>query len=148
MSLYLGFTLESQGARKRIAHIILWHIVCKRFERIAHKAFALALSRSKKLCSVDKANVLEVSELWREVVERVAKEYPQVALSHQYVDNASMQLIRDPRQFDVVLTGNLFGDILSDRSKPDHWALSACCQVLAWVSPTLFMSPFTALRLI
>ena len=85
-------------------------------ERIAHKAFSIAMHRSKKLCSVDKANVLEVSELWREVVTRVGKDYPEVTLSHQYVDNASMQIIRDPRQFDVVLTSNLFGDILSDEA--------------------------------
>ena len=85
-------------------------------ERIAHTAFKLAKERNKKLCSVDKANVLEVSELWREVVENVAKSYPDVALSHQYVDNASMQIIRDPKQFDVILTSNLFGDILSDEA--------------------------------
>ena len=83
-------------------------------ERIAHSAFRLARQRSKKLCSVDKANVLESSQLWREVVERVAKDYPDVALSHQYVDNAAMQLVRAPKQFDVLVTGNIFGDILSD----------------------------------
>ncbi|MDL0080878.1 3-isopropylmalate dehydrogenase [Helicobacter zhangjianzhongii] len=110
--IYFG---EPRGKEKNRAYNTMAYSV-QEIERIAHKAFALALSRSKKLCSVDKANVLEVSELWREVVERVAKEYPQVALSHQYVDNASMQLIRDPRQFDVVLTGNLFGDILSDEA--------------------------------
>lgn len=85
-------------------------------ERIAHTAFKLAESRNKKLCSVDKANVLEVSELWREVVKNVAKSYPSVELTHQYVDNASMQIIRNPRQFDVILTSNLFGDILSDEA--------------------------------
>lgn len=84
--------------------------------RIAHVAFRLAMKRNKKVCSVDKANVLEVSELWREVVEEVGALYPEVMLSHQYVDNASMQIIRDPRQFDVVLTSNLFGDILSDEA--------------------------------
>ena len=83
-------------------------------ERIAHSAFKLARQRRKKLCSVDKANVLESSQLWREVVERVAQEYPDVQLSHQYVDNAAMQLVRAPRQFDVIVTGNIFGDILSD----------------------------------
>jgi 3-isopropylmalate dehydrogenase len=85
-------------------------------ERIARVAFDIAMKRDKKLCSVDKANVLEVSQLWRETVELVSKEYPEVALSHMYVDNASMQLIRDPKQFDVILTGNIFGDILSDEA--------------------------------
>jgi len=83
-------------------------------ERIAIRGFEIAMQRGKRLCSVDKANVLEVSELWREVVERVAKDYPDVALSHMYVDNAAMQLVREPKQFDVIVTGNIFGDILSD----------------------------------
>ncbi len=83
-------------------------------ERIARSAFAIAMLRNRKLCSVDKANVLESSELWREVVTRVAEDYPDVELSHLYVDNASMQLVRAPKQFDVIVTGNLFGDILSD----------------------------------
>ncbi len=83
-------------------------------ERIARVGFEAARKRHRKLCSVDKANVLEASELWREVVERVAQEYPDVALSHLYVDNAAMQLVRAPKQFDVIVTGNLFGDILSD----------------------------------
>jgi len=83
-------------------------------ERIAHSAFNVAMKRDKKVCSVDKANVLEVSELWREVMIRVSKEYPEVELSHMYVDNASMQLVKWPRQFDVMVTKNMFGDILSD----------------------------------
>ncbi|ABM62574.1 3-isopropylmalate dehydrogenase [Halorhodospira halophila] len=83
-------------------------------ERIARLAFAAAEQRQGRVCSVDKANVLESSELWREVVERVAADYPGVELSHMYVDNAAMQLVRAPKQFDVVVTGNLFGDILSD----------------------------------
>jgi 3-isopropylmalate dehydrogenase len=83
-------------------------------ERIARSAFDIARLRGGRLCSVDKANVLEVSELWREVVERVGKEYDDVELSHLYVDNASMQLVRAPKQFDVMVTSNLFGDILSD----------------------------------
>jgi 3-isopropylmalate dehydrogenase len=82
--------------------------------RIAHIAFRIAQKRNHKLCSVDKANVLEVSELWREVVESVHDEYRDVSLSHMYVDNAAMQLVREPKQFDVLLTGNMFGDILSD----------------------------------
>jgi 3-isopropylmalate dehydrogenase len=83
-------------------------------ERIARSAFDIAMLRDRKLCSVDKANVLEVSELWREVLNQVADEYPEVELSHMYVDNASMQLVRAPKQFDVIVTTNLFGDILSD----------------------------------
>ena len=83
-------------------------------ERIARLAFEAAGQRRGQLCSVDKANVLESSGLWREVVERVSADYPDVALSHMYVDNAAMQLVRAPKQFDVVVTGNLFGDILSD----------------------------------
>ncbi len=84
--------------------------------RIAHSAFRAAQARRGKLCSVDKANVLETSQLWRDVVIEVAAEYPDVALSHMYVDNAAMQLVRNPGQFDVVVTGNLFGDILSDQA--------------------------------
>jgi len=83
-------------------------------ERIGRTAFTMARKRGKKVCSVDKANVLEVTMLWREVMERLAPEYPDVELSHMYVDNAAMQLVRDPKQFDVLVTGNMFGDILSD----------------------------------
>lgn len=84
--------------------------------RIAHAGFQAAMRRRGKLCSVDKANVLETSQLWRDVVTEAAREYPQVALSHMYVDNAAMQLVRNPGQFDVIVTGNLFGDILSDQA--------------------------------
>ena len=83
-------------------------------ERIARVGFELAAKRNGKLCSVDKANVLEVSQLWREKVSALAPEYPDVELSHMYVDNAAMQLVRAPKQFDVMVTGNMFGDILSD----------------------------------
>jgi 3-isopropylmalate dehydrogenase len=83
-------------------------------KRIAVVAFDIAMKRDKRICSVDKANVLEVSQFWREIVEEIAKDYPEVELTHMYVDNAAMQLIRDPKQFDVILTGNIFGDILSD----------------------------------
>ena len=82
--------------------------------RIARVAFELAQQRNGRLCSVDKANVLEVTQLWRDVVNEVAPEYPDVELSHMYVDNAGMQLVRAPKQFDVIVTGNMFGDILSD----------------------------------
>ena len=82
--------------------------------RIAHSAFRIAQQRDQRLCSVDKANVLEVSELWRETVIAVSADYPDVELSHMYVDNAAMQLVRAPKQFDVIVTSNLFGDILSD----------------------------------
>jgi len=84
--------------------------------RIAHAGFKAARKRGRKLCSVDKANVLETSQLWREVVGEVGKEYPDVELSHMYVDNAAMQLVRNPKQFDVIVTGNMFGDILSDEA--------------------------------
>ena len=84
--------------------------------RIAHSAFRAAQARRGKLCSVDKANVLETSQLWRDVVIEVSAEYPDVELTHMYVDNAAMQLVRNPGQFDVIVTGNLFGDILSDQA--------------------------------
>lgn len=85
-------------------------------ERIAIKAFEAAQTRKKRLCSVDKANVLESSRLWREVVQQVATRYPDVAVEHMFIDNAAMQLIKDPKKFDVVLTANLFGDILTDEA--------------------------------
>ena len=84
--------------------------------RIARVGFETARSRGKKLCSVDKANVLDTSILWREVVTAMAADYPDVALTHMYVDNAAMQLVRNPKQFDVIVTGNIFGDILSDEA--------------------------------
>ena len=85
-------------------------------ERIAHKAFKIAQKRDKKVCSIDKANVLDVSQLWRDVVTEISTQYPDVELSHMYVDNAAMQLVLNPKQFDVMLTGNIFGDILSDEA--------------------------------
>ncbi|MGI6427368.1 MAG: 3-isopropylmalate dehydrogenase [Natronincolaceae bacterium] len=85
-------------------------------ERIARVGFELAMKRKKKLMSVDKANILESSRLWREVVTKIAKDYEEVTLSHMYVDNAAMQLIRNPKQFDVIVTENMFGDILSDEA--------------------------------
>ena len=83
-------------------------------ERIGHLAFEIARKRGRRVCSVDKANVLEVTELWRQTMMRVGKDYPDVELSHMYVDNAAMQLVRAPKQFDVMVTTNMFGDILSD----------------------------------
>lgn len=84
--------------------------------RVAQVAFGIAMQRGKKLCSVEKANVLECSELWKEIVIEVGRDYPEVSLSHMYVDNAAMQLVRAPKQFDVIVTGNIFGDILSDEA--------------------------------
>ena len=84
--------------------------------RIGRVAFDIAMKRNKKVCSVDKANVLETTELWRQVMIEIAKDYPEVELSHMYVDNAAMQLVRAPKQFDVMVTGNIFGDILSDEA--------------------------------
>jgi 3-isopropylmalate dehydrogenase len=83
-------------------------------ERIAHVAFSLAEKRGLRLCSVDKANVLECTEMWREEVRKVHSDYPNIELTHMYVDNAAMQLVRNPKQFDVMVTTNMFGDILSD----------------------------------
>jgi 3-isopropylmalate dehydrogenase len=85
-------------------------------KRIAKVAFEAARKRSRKVCSVDKANVLETSQLWREVVTAEAKNYPDIELSHMYVDNCAMQLVKNPKQFDVIVTGNMFGDILSDEA--------------------------------
>ncbi|BBP46386.1 3-isopropylmalate dehydrogenase [Thiosulfatimonas sediminis] len=85
-------------------------------KRIAHVAFQAAMKRNKKLTSVDKANVLEVTEMWREIIDEVAPEYPEVEVKHMYVDNAAMQLVLNPKQFDVMVTGNMFGDILSDEA--------------------------------
>ena len=85
-------------------------------ERIGRAAFETAMKRSKRVCSVDKANVLETSRLWRKTMHRLAEEYPEVAYTDMFVDNAAMQLVRDPRQFDVIVTSNMFGDILSDEA--------------------------------
>lgn len=92
------------------------HYAESEVRRIAHVAFQAAAKRQGRLCSVDKANVLETSQFWRDIVIDVAKEYPNVELSHMYVDNAAMQLVREPKAFDVIVTGNLFGDILSDEA--------------------------------
>ena len=115
--IYFG---EPRGRRKNAAgedegfDTMLYSV--PEIRRIARVGFETARTRGKRLCSVDKANVLDTSILWREVVTAMAKDYPDVALTHMYVDNAAMQLVRNPKQFDVIVTGNLFGDILSDEA--------------------------------
>lgn len=113
-----GLYFGKPSERRDNGNVALDTMIYSREEvsRIAIKAFEAALKRSKKLCSVDKANVLESSRLWREVVQGLAKDYPDVALTHMFVDNASMQLIKNPLQFDVVVTENMFGDILTDEA--------------------------------
>lgn len=113
--IYFGFPrgIRELGGGEREAYNTLLYRESE-IERIVRSACDVAMKRSKRVCSVDKANVLEVSELWRDVATRVASEYPQIQLSHMYVDNAAMQLVRAPKQFDVIVTGNMFGDILSD----------------------------------
>lgn len=108
-----GMRTNEQGVREGFNTMIYSE---PEVRRIAHVAFQIAMKRQKKLCSVDKANVLETTEFWKEIVIDVAKAYPEVELSHMYVDNAAMQLIRNPKQFDVMVTGNIFGDILSDEA--------------------------------
>ncbi|MEN9211158.1 MAG: 3-isopropylmalate dehydrogenase, partial [Thermostichus sp. DG02_2_bins_29] len=108
-----GIFTDASGSRRGVNTMVYSEA---EVDRIAHVAFDLARKRRRKLCSVDKANVLEVSQLWRERVTAIAAAYPEVELSHMYVDNAAMQLVRWPKQFDVILTGNLFGDILSDEA--------------------------------
>lgn len=110
--LYFGLPKGIEGDRAYDTMAYTRHEI----ERIARVGFEQAMKRGKRLCSVDKANVLTTSQFWREIVEQMAKEYPEVELSHMYVDNASMQLIRNPKQFDVLLTENTFGDILSDEA--------------------------------
>lgn len=106
-----GRRVNAQGEREGFNTLVYSE---SEVRRIARVAFDAAMKRNKRLCSIDKANVLECTELWREIVIEVSKDYPEVELSHMYVDNASMQLVRNPKQFDVMLTDNMFGDILSD----------------------------------
>jgi len=108
-----GMRTNQDGVREALNTMIYTE---PEVRRIAHVAFDIAMKRGKKLCSVDKANVLETTEFWKEIVIDVAREYPEVQLSHMYVDNAAMQLVRNPKQFDVIVTGNIFGDILSDEA--------------------------------
>lgn len=110
---YFGEKKRSED-RNTASDLMIYHRY--EVERIARKAFEAARSRRKKLCSVDKANVLEASRLWREVVQELAKEYTDVETEHMFIDNAAMQLVKDPKRFDVVLTANLFGDILTDEA--------------------------------
>lgn len=110
--IYFGQPRDQEENPRRAFNTMVY--TADEIERIARQGFEAAQRRGKKLCSVEKANVLEVSQLWRDVVTEVSVDYPDVELSHMYVDNAAMQLVRDPRQFDVIVTGNLFGDILSD----------------------------------
>ena len=111
-----GIREVGEGAKREREGFDTMHYRESEIRRIARVGFESARKRSKRVCSVDKANVLETSQLWREVVSATAKDYPDVELTHMYVDNAAMQLVRNPRQFDVILTGNLFGDILSDEA--------------------------------
>ena len=104
---------EKNGIKKAVNTMVYTE---PEIERIVRLAFDLARQRRKKVTSVDKANVLDVSQFWRDVVDRIAKDYPDVEYNHLLVDNAAMQLVRDPKQFDVVVTGNIFGDILSDEA--------------------------------
>ncbi|MEN8166894.1 MAG: 3-isopropylmalate dehydrogenase [Pseudomonadota bacterium] len=106
-----GVTELESGERQGINTLVYTE---SEIDRISRVAFDIAMKRGKRVCSVDKANVLECTELWREVASRVGKEYPDVELSHMYVDNAAMQLVKWPKQFDVMVTTNMFGDILSD----------------------------------
>lgn len=110
---YFGEKIRSED-KNTASDLMIYHKY--EVERIAHKAYEAAMQRGRKLCSVDKANVLESSRLWRETVQEIAKQYPEVETQHLFVDNAAMQLIKDPKQFDVVLTANLFGDILTDEA--------------------------------
>lgn len=110
---YFGEKKRSED-RKTASDLMIYHAY--EVERIAVKAFDAARTRKKRVCSVDKANVLEASRLWREVVQQVAARYPDVEVEHMFIDNAAMQLIKDPKKFDVVLTANLFGDILTDEA--------------------------------
>ncbi|MDN5334692.1 MAG: 3-isopropylmalate dehydrogenase [Sphaerochaeta sp.] len=110
-----GIYFGERGRTEDRAYDTMAYTVAE-IERIVRKGFEIAQKRSRRLCSVDKANILNSSQLWREVVQRVQSDYPDVEVSHMYVDNAAMQLVRNPRQFDVVVTSNMFGDILSDEA--------------------------------
>ncbi|MDD4378039.1 MAG: 3-isopropylmalate dehydrogenase [Eubacteriales bacterium] len=110
-----GIYFGKRGTENGVAFDTMEYSVSE-VERIGRVAFDIAMQRNKKLTSVDKANILDNSRLWRATIEKLAKEYPEVEVNHMYVDNAAMQLVRDPKQFDVIVTGNMFGDILSDEA--------------------------------
>ena len=114
--IYFGEPRSVTGAKGARVGINTMHYTEPQIRRILHSGFRIARTRGKRLCSVDKMNVLETSQLWRDLAVEIAPEYPDVALSHMLVDNCAMQLVRNPRQFDVIVTGNLFGDILSDEA--------------------------------
>jgi 3-isopropylmalate dehydrogenase len=114
--IYFGQPRGITGDKPNRVGFNTMHYTEPQIRRILHGGFRTAQARGKKLCSVDKMNVLETTQLWRDIAEEIAPEYPQVALSHMLVDNCAMQLVRNPRQFDTIVTGNMFGDILSDEA--------------------------------
>ena len=114
--IYFGEPRSISGAKGKRVGINTMHYTEAQITRILHVGFKTARQRGKKLCSIDKMNVLEATQLWRDIAIEMAPEYPDVALTHMLVDNAAMQLVRNPKQFDVMVTGNMFGDILSDEA--------------------------------
>jgi 3-isopropylmalate dehydrogenase len=114
--IYFGQPRGVSGEKGERVGINTMHYTEPQIRRILHVGFKTARQRGRKLCSIDKMNVLETTQLWRDIAEEIAPEYPDVALSHMLVDNCAMQLVRNPRQFDVIVTGNIFGDILSDEA--------------------------------
>jgi len=114
--IYFGQPRGIEGAKPNRVGYNTMHYTESQIRRILHAGFRTARARTKKLCSIDKMNVLETTQLWRDIAEEIAPEYPDVALSHMLVDNCAMQLVRNPRQFDTIVTGNMFGDILSDEA--------------------------------
>jgi 3-isopropylmalate dehydrogenase len=114
--IYFGQPRGVSGAKGERVGINTMHYTEPQIRRILHVGFRTALARGRRLCSIDKMNVLETTQLWRDIAEELAPEYPDVRLSHMLVDNCAMQLVRNPRQFDVIVTGNMFGDILSDEA--------------------------------